>query len=177
MYAMTAAHKLLPLGTKVRVTHLGNGRSIVVRVNDRGPFVGNRIIDLSYGGAQKLGMIGTGTARVRVEALEGVGGARPGDMEGRFYIQIAALSNESSAQALVRRLRGRNLGGRAFYAPSIGLWRVQAGPFPSLNHCGKPFRRARPPVSRQFRRGGLNPRGLQGRVPGDKKRWRWGVAP
>lgn len=55
MYAMTAAHKLLPLGTKVRVTHLGNGRSIVVRVNDRGPFVGNRIIDLSYGGAQKIG--------------------------------------------------------------------------------------------------------------------------
>lgn len=135
MYAMTAAHKLLPLGTKVRVTHLGNGRSIVVRVNDRGPFVGNRIIDLSYGGAQKLGMLGTGTARVRVEALEGVGGARPGDMDGRFYIQIAALSNESSAQALVRRLRGRNLGGRAFFAPSIGLWRVQAGPFNSLNRA------------------------------------------
>lgn len=135
MYAMTAAHKLLPLGTKVRVTHLGNGRSIVVRVNDRGPFVGNRIIDLSYGSAQKLGMIGAGTARVRVEALEGVSGARQGDMDGRFYIQIAALSNESSAQALVRRLRGRNLGGRAFYSPSIGLWRVQAGPFASLNHA------------------------------------------
>ncbi|MEI3479014.1 MAG: septal ring lytic transglycosylase RlpA family protein [Bilophila sp.] len=47
MYAMTAAHKLLPLGNKVRVTHLGNGRSIVVRVNDRGPFVGNRIINIS----------------------------------------------------------------------------------------------------------------------------------
>ena len=135
MYSMTAAHKLLPLGTKVRVTHLRTGRSIVVRVNDRGPFVGNRIIDLSYAGARELGIIGTGTARVRVEALDGFDGVRPGDMDGRFYIQIAALSNQSSAQDLVRRLQGRNLGGRAFYAPSLGLWRVQAGPFNSLNHA------------------------------------------
>ena len=135
MYSMTAAHKLLPLGTKVRVTHLRTGRSIVVRVNDRGPFVGNRIIDLSYAGARELGIIGTGTARVRVEALDGFDGVRPGDMDGQFYIQIAALSNQSSAQDLVRRLRGRNLGGRAFYAPSLGLWRVQAGPFNSLNRA------------------------------------------
>ena len=100
MYSMTAAHKLLPLGTKVRVTHLRTGRSIVVRVNDRGPFVGNRIIDLSYAGARELGIIGTGTARVRVEALDGFDGVRPGDMDGQFYIQIAALSNQSSAQDL-----------------------------------------------------------------------------
>lgn len=86
MYAMTAAHKLLPLGTKVRVTHLRNGKSIVVRVNDRGPFVGDRIIDLSYASAKELGMIGTGTARVRVEAIETFGGASPGDMNGSFYI-------------------------------------------------------------------------------------------
>ncbi len=135
MYSMTAAHKLLPLGTKVRVTHLRTGRSIVVRVNDRGPFVGNRIIDLSYAGARELGIIGTGTARVRVEALDGFDGVRPGGMDGRVYLQIAALSNQSSAQDLVRRLQGRNLGGRAFYAPSLGLWRVQAGPFNSLNHA------------------------------------------
>ena len=128
MYAMTAAHKLLPLGTKVRVTHLRNGKSIVVRVNDRGPFVGDRIIDLSYASAKELGMIGTGTARVRVEAIETFGGASPGDMNGSFYIQIAALSSQASAQELVRRLQNRNLGGRAFYAPSLGLWRVQVAP-------------------------------------------------
>ena len=122
MYAMTAAHKLLPLGTKVRV-------------NDRGPFVGDRIIDLSYASAKELGMIGTGTARVRVEAIETFGGASPGDMNGSFYIQIAALSSQASAQDLVRRLQNRNLGGRAFYAPSLGLWRVQAGPFNSLNRA------------------------------------------
>jgi len=132
---MTAAHKLLPLGTKVRVTHLRNGKSIVVRVNDRGPFVGDRIIDLSYASAKELGMIGTGTARVRVEAIETFGGASPGDMNGSFYIQIAALSSQASAQDLVRRLQNRNLGGRAFYAPSLGLWRVQAGPFNSLNRA------------------------------------------
>ena len=101
-----AAHKLLPLGTKVRVTHLRNGKSIVVRVNDRGPFVGDRIIDLSYASAKELGMIGTGTARVRVEAIETFGGASPGDMNGSFYIQIAALSSQASAQDLVRRLHG-----------------------------------------------------------------------
>lgn len=70
MYQMSAAHKTLPLPTYVRVTNLGNGRSIVVRVNDRGPFVEGRIIDLSYVAALRLGMIGTGTARVEVVALD-----------------------------------------------------------------------------------------------------------
>ena len=73
MYSMTAAHKTLPIPSYVRVTHLGNSRSIVVRVNDRGPFVGNRIIDLSYTAAYKLGMISTGTAPVEIRVLQ------PGD--------------------------------------------------------------------------------------------------
>ena len=70
MYAMTAAHKTLPLPAFVRVTNLQNGRSIVVRVNDRGPFVGNRIIDLSYTAAYKLDMLRDGTAMVEVRSLE-----------------------------------------------------------------------------------------------------------
>jgi rare lipoprotein A len=70
MYAMTAAHKTLPLPAYVRVTNLQNGRSIVVRVNDRGPFVGNRIIDLSYTAAAKLDMLRNGTAMVEVRSLE-----------------------------------------------------------------------------------------------------------
>jgi rare lipoprotein A len=69
MYAMTAAHKTLPLPAYVRVTNLQNGRSIVVRVNDRGPFVGNRIIDLSYTAASKLDMLRNGTAMVEVRSL------------------------------------------------------------------------------------------------------------
>jgi rare lipoprotein A len=70
MYLMTAAHKSLPLPTYVRVTHQGNGRSVVVRVNDRGPFVDDRIIDLSYTAAAKLGMADSGTAWVEVVALD-----------------------------------------------------------------------------------------------------------
>jgi peptidoglycan lytic transglycosylase len=70
MYGMTAAHKTLPLPAYVRVTNLQNGRSVVVRVNDRGPFVGNRIIDLSYTAAAKLDMLRNGTAMVEVRTLD-----------------------------------------------------------------------------------------------------------
>lgn len=70
MYGMTAAHKTLPLPAVVQVTNLQNGRSVVVRVNDRGPFVGNRIIDLSYTAASKLDMLRDGTAMVEVRSLE-----------------------------------------------------------------------------------------------------------
>lgn len=69
MYAMTAAHKTLPLPTYARVTNLENGRSVVVRINDRGPFVDGRIIDLSYAAAARIGILGPGTGRVEVEAI------------------------------------------------------------------------------------------------------------
>jgi len=69
MGAMTMAHPTLPFGTRVRVTNLRNGRSVVVRVNDRGPFVGHRIADVSRGAAAELGMVSRGVARVRIEAL------------------------------------------------------------------------------------------------------------
>jgi rare lipoprotein A len=69
MRALTAAHPYLPFGTRVRVTHLDNGRTVVVRINDRGPFVKNRIIDLSYRAARSLGMIQQGVARVKLEIL------------------------------------------------------------------------------------------------------------
>ncbi|MGH7731571.1 MAG: septal ring lytic transglycosylase RlpA family protein [Candidatus Eiseniibacteriota bacterium] len=69
MGEMTAAHRTLPFGTRVRVTNLANGRWTVVRINDRGPFKGRRIIDVSYAAARELGMVGTGTARVRLEVV------------------------------------------------------------------------------------------------------------
>jgi len=68
--AMTAAHRTLPFNTQVRVTHLGNGRSIVVRINDRGPFKAGRVIDLSYAAAGAIGMHGQGLARVKVEVID-----------------------------------------------------------------------------------------------------------
>lgn len=67
--AMTAAHRSLPLGTKVRVTNTHNGRSVVVRINDRGPYIGGRVIDLSVGAARILGMVSSGVAAVRIEVL------------------------------------------------------------------------------------------------------------
>jgi rare lipoprotein A len=68
--ALTAAHPTLPFGTRVRVLHTGNGREVVVRINDRGPFSGNRIIDLSRAAAESLGMLRQGTARVRLFVIE-----------------------------------------------------------------------------------------------------------
>ena len=69
MYAMTAAHTVLPIPSYARVTHLGNGRSVIVRINDRGPFRAGRIIDLSYAAAHKLGVVNAGSARVEVETI------------------------------------------------------------------------------------------------------------
>ena len=69
--ALAAAHRTLPFSTKVRVENLGNGRAVVLRINDRGPFVGGRVIDVTRGAAVQLGMISTGTARVRVSVLSG----------------------------------------------------------------------------------------------------------
>lgn len=67
---LTAAHRSLPFGTKVRVTNLWNGRTAVVRINDRGPFHGSRIIDLAHGAAQQLGVVASGVAQVKLEVLQ-----------------------------------------------------------------------------------------------------------
>ena len=70
MYAMTAAHRTMPLGTVLEVRNLENGKKVVVRINDRGPYVEGRILDLSYGAAKKLDMIGPGTVKVRIKLLK-----------------------------------------------------------------------------------------------------------
>ncbi|SEP63113.1 rare lipoprotein A [Ectothiorhodospira magna] len=109
MFAMTAAHTSLPLPTYVRVTNLDNGRSVVVRVNDRGPFVDNRIIDLSYAAAHRIGMLERGTAPVEVKALTAttlsdrpaIGGAGP------VFFQVGAFSSRSNAEQLRRQLNTR----------------------------------------------------------------------
>ena len=70
MYGVTAAHKELPFNTTVRVTNENNDKSILIRINDRGPYVGNRILDCSFGAAKKLGFVGEGTAPVKIEVIE-----------------------------------------------------------------------------------------------------------
>jgi len=95
MYGMTAAHKTLPLPAYVRVTNLQNGRSVVVRVNDRGPFVGNRIIDLSYTAAAKLDMLRNGTAMVEVRSIDP--GAPPQPAAVQFAAAPAVTAAPTSA--------------------------------------------------------------------------------
>jgi len=101
MDAMTAAHKELPFGTIVEVKNLDNGKTARVRINDRGPFVGGRIIDLSRAAARKLGVIGPGTARValsaRIEPAAGTGGA--------YTVQAGAYRDRDKALDLAERLR------------------------------------------------------------------------
>lgn len=132
MYSMTAAHKILPFNTQVKVTNLQNGRSIMVRINDRGPFVADRIIDLTHTGASQIGMIGPGTAKVRLETIGTVPGLKDGDITGNFYVQVGAFSQKSNADGLAAKMRGQGLNSRVYYADLVKFWRVQAGPYPSL---------------------------------------------
>jgi rare lipoprotein A len=102
----TAAHKTLPFGTMVRVTNLETGRSTVVRINDRGPFVAGRVIDLSRAAAAAIGMTGSGVARVRVEVIP-PGEVAPAVARGSYLIQLGAFRNRGYAEALAREARSR----------------------------------------------------------------------
>jgi rare lipoprotein A len=104
MHDLTAAHKTLPLHSIVRVTALGTGKSVVVRINDRGPFVGDRIIDLSLGAAKEIGVWRAGLARVRVEVLEA---PKPLDVGGRWCVQVGAFADAEEAARYKSRLARR----------------------------------------------------------------------
>jgi len=157
MYAMTAAHKSLPLPTYVRVRNLSNNRTVVVRVNDRGPFVHNRIIDLSYSAALKLDMVKDGTSLVEVQAINF--NAPPGDrptrkvvpeepapvstpppappadstrkIENTIYAQVGAFGTRENAERRLAALRSGGIG-TAFVAEDTSggsnLYRVRVGP-------------------------------------------------
>ncbi len=118
MYGISAAHKTLPFGTVVRVTNLRNERQLDIRINDRGPFVKGRIIDLSYGAAQKLEVVGPGTAPVEIVALAAPTRslAQPGGghqfekvdlTRGNFTFQVGAFQNRANAQRLADKLQHR----------------------------------------------------------------------
>lgn len=101
MHQFTAAHKTLPLNSIVRVTNVANGKSVIVRINDRGPFIGTRIIDLSYAAAHEIETWRAGVAKVRVEVLET---PKPLDQGGRWCVQIGAFSDEDEAARLKSKL-------------------------------------------------------------------------
>lgn len=142
-YAMTAAHKSLPLPSYVRVTNLENNRQIVVRVNDRGPFHSGRIIDLSYAAAHKIGYANKGTARVLVEAIDPstyspatAPKSLPNDLgQQQYYLQVGAYRDLSTAKTLQQELIALTDAPVGIYSqPERGnsnVHRVRIGPFAS----------------------------------------------
>ncbi len=146
MHAMTAAHKTLPLGIAVRVRNLDNGRQVVVRLNDRGPFVGDRIIDLSYAAANQLGIVKPGTAPVRIEALgypeqlaDGRTTYRPvaNSQNESYAVQVASFSSDANARRLAEDLR-RRFGVAGVYRSQVNgdeFFRVRVGRYASLSEA------------------------------------------
>lgn len=128
MFQYTAAHRTLPFGAVVQVTNLNNGKQVEVRINDRGPFVGNRIIDLSYSAAVAIGMIGTGTAPVRLDVIAG-----PNPNIGFFAVQVGAFQLEQNATRLREQLSARYspVTITTLDLPNGVFYRVRVGRFPS----------------------------------------------
>jgi len=146
MYAMTAAHKTLPLPSYVEVTNLNNGRKIIVKVNDRGPFHGNRLIDLSYSAATQLGIIGQGTGMVEIRAITNgqVTASQPSEIIATrssgpvgLYLQVGAFSTEHSADQLRSKLQ-HEIGDAVLIVPlnkpSGSLYRVRVGPLANVEY-------------------------------------------
>ncbi len=169
MYGMTAAHKTLPLPSYVRVRNLQNGRAVIVRVNDRGPFLHDRLIDLSYAAAAKLGIVGTGTGIVEIETVEPeesapvlvanrpalpprrpgleiistVAAARP---PPKLYLQVGAFAQADNAENLRRRLEQAALQPAFVQSPANAaapLYRVRIGPLTGVEEGDRLAEQAR----------------------------------
>ena len=165
MYAMTAAHKTLPIPAYVQVTNLDNGKRVVVRVNDRGPFHDNRIIDLSYTAATKLDIVGNGTGRVEVRALEPgepmppttrvatttppASASTPTTPEAAtsaasnkttLYLQLGSFISMHNAESLRARLTLNNVNGASIQQTSVDskrIYRVRVGPLKSVEEADR----------------------------------------
>ncbi len=154
MYAMTAAHKTLILPVYVEVTNLGNGKKVVVKVNDRGPFHENRIIDLSYSAAKKLDVVAKGTALVKIRVVDPgytsgqVSEKRSAPVEtrssdgssGDFYIQVGAFSELDNAENLRRKLTA--IGDSLVKISQVvvdnrSLYRVRIGPLSDIEYADR----------------------------------------
>lgn len=159
MYQMSAAHKSLPLPSYVRVTHLKNGKSVILRVNDRGPFHRNRLIDLSYVAAKKLGITATGTGIVEIEAINPKqylskknsskqrssghlknrakfrNNPASSDSNYQVFLQVGAFSQHQNAESLQNRIGNLSLpySTKVEFDASQNLYKVKLGPFASVD--------------------------------------------
>jgi rare lipoprotein A len=165
MYAMSAAHPTLPLPSYARVTNIANGKSVVVRVNDRGPFHPGRIIDLSYAAAWRIGIAQKGSGEVEVESIlpsgiPAVAVAQPlppvgavagppatpvAQETGGYVVQLGAFANNANAQAFVGRLTNQiaGLSVEAKVHEADGLFRVVVGPYPTRDEARQTGERLR----------------------------------
>jgi len=152
MYALTAAHKTLPLGTYVRVHNLDSRKSVDVRINDRGPFVHGRIIDLSYAAAKAVDMVGPGTASVKIQALGAPAPRQTAESQsaetaseyvpidyysGNFSFQVGAFTDKTNAQRLRQKLSltYANAHITSFFDGSRTFYRVRVGNAASLDEA------------------------------------------
>jgi len=146
MYKFSAASKVLPLPSFARVTNLQNGKSVIVRINDRGPFVPNRIIDLSLAAAVRIGVWPKGTGLVEVQGIDPTHpNAEPAPVtavtsrtgkQPQLYVQVGAFADAGNAERLAARLRSLNLGAVRVVAANVNgrtLQRVQIGPLPDVD--------------------------------------------
>lgn len=148
MHGISAAHRELPLGTVVDVTHLGNGRQVRVRINDRGPFIRGRILDLSYGAARQLDMVNEGVAKVEIRIVS-VGDGTSGPLSTlRYTVQAGAFRDRSNAVAILRRIEGDHPKARLISAD--GWHRVRVGSFR--------YRKDAEAVQRELERAGVEAR-------------------
>lgn len=137
MYQFTAAHRTLPFNTVVRVTNLTNGKQVDLRIIDRGPFVDDRVIDLSLAGARAIDLVGPGTARVKVEIM-----SAPGNVSvtaGRFAVQVGAFADRANAERLRERLAAdyEHISIQDTTGPTGRLFRVRVGSEPDENAAQK----------------------------------------
>lgn len=130
----TAAHKTLPMGTVVRVTNLENGRDVVVKINDRGPFVGDRIIDLSHAPAQSIDMVQKGVVKVKVEVVSTPSTKTSNYFKPEYTVQVASYSNSMSADNAKRtldrgyndvRVESVNIKGSKYYRVRVGRYNTK----------------------------------------------------
>lgn len=142
MHAMTAAHKTLPIPSYARVTNLSNGKSVVVRINDRGPFHGSRVMDVSKAAAAKLGFISKGTAKVRVEQIVpgGATAEAPSQNEaGNIYVNLKSFDTKAEAQQYLKRtdrhLKSSDIGQNVSVVKQEGGYVVRMGPFRHQEHA------------------------------------------
>lgn len=138
-HAYTAAHKTLPMGTVVRVTNLENGRDVIVKINDRGPFVGDRVIDLSHAPAQSIDMIQKGVVKVKVDVVSSPSSRSSNYFKPEYTVQVASYTNESIANNAKRKLDNdfSNVRVESVKIKGTDYYRVRVGRYPSKNDARK----------------------------------------